>query len=677
MPNYPDYLGIRKKEQNDAFFKLFKNNYVFIEAGIGAGLYSFIYSLTARYKKEIRHFRVKFNDVIVKNQVDDCFIAYTGVNLQLLAFEMRTLKEESFLITIDNIRGDIEQEALNYLIHFSETLKKLNTFVYFIFSSSITFSAFQGVTVKLNNLSLDETTLILRNKFNENKLDNIRIKELYDLSEGVAIKLDQIIKSLGYSSPSEVLEEDDLFSDIYISDDVPAEIIRQVDFISKNPAKHLTFTMLKILAVLKNGESLSNLRKDKMGVKLSIKNTQEIIQLGFASVVEIDGNTTLIKLNPIIKDYVISLIPQDEIFIISSSYLKVVISETKKGIHLGATNRKIIDNGYNTEEDNASTLLKNSIIQCKSKISCDLTTESEKEYFENKLKKLVYLSVAYVYSLDNSCRFKETTSAAASLLQVTADVANPHDYKFYYHLGDCQRMLSMYDDAIKNLEKARNLCPVNEKSFLEKIYVSELYLLQETDKTAAISLAKKSKRSFRANSQAHITSEYVISDELPYGQRIAKLESLEKKSRRLEIHTLANNILFSINTLKKDADRLGRLNRVLSTDSNNFNYCKAIIYKLEIMADNHEVDKITDAEVNELLNIYNYMFKQGFNELLNKCHDLLWTIAIQKNIKNVIFIIYFKSSTSWMLQENADQLNKYEPLFEEYHSFYSDNDNYP
>lgn len=665
ISNNPDYFEVRKKEQNDAFLKLLKFNHAFIEAGLGAGLYGFLYSLTSKYKKEIKYFRLNLSDILVKNQIDDCFIAYTGVNPQLLIFEMSKDLNDTYLVIFDNIRGDIEQEALNYLIQFTETSKLRNNKIYFIFSSSVAFPQYQHLTIKLNSLSFDETKLILRSKFSETKLDNSSINDLYNLSEGVVIKLEQIIKSLSFSSPNEVLSEDDLFSDIYTSDDIPSDIIKQIDFISKNPSKTHTFTMLKILAILKNGESLSNLKKDKLGEKLSLKNSKEIIQLGLASVIEIDTATTLIKLNPIIKDYVLSLITQDEISHISNAYLKVVISETKKGIHLGATNRKIIDNGYNTEEDNANALLRYSITECKAKLSNDKTNDTERSFYISKLNKLLYLSLAYVYSLDNTCRFKEAAAAASSLLLVTSDVLNPNNYKFHYHLGSSLRMLSHYNEALVHLQKARSLCPENEKQFLEKIYVSELYLLEDTDIDAAVSLAKKNKKKYKANTIAHINSEYILSSELPTWQRISKLESLEKKCRRLEYHTLANNILFTLNNLKKDADRVGRLNRVMSTDSNNFNYCKAMIFKNEIFVSNGEFDKITPNDINELFNIFNYMFKQGFNELLNRCHDLLWSIANHKRINDLILIIYFKSAISWQLNDNPERLEKYNLLFEE------------
>uniref|UniRef100_UPI0034A275D1 hypothetical protein n=1 Tax=Klebsiella quasipneumoniae TaxID=1463165 RepID=UPI0034A275D1 len=157
-----------------------------------------------------------------------------------------------------------------------------------------------------------------------------------------------------------------------------------------------------------------------------------------ASVIEIDTATTLIKLNPIVKDYVLSLLKEDDIYAISDAYLKLVVNETKEGIHLGITNRKIIDKGYNTEEDNAVVLFKNSINQSKSKLESNLTTDEEKERAKIKTSKLLYLSLAYVYSLDNSSRYKEAIYAATSLLSTTECIRNPFAYKLYYHLGSCQ-----------------------------------------------------------------------------------------------------------------------------------------------------------------------------------------------------------------------------------------------
>lgn len=660
-----DYAAVRKIEQIEALNILKRERFVFIEAGLGSGLYGFVYSLAMKYKFEKNYFKLNFSEVLVKNQIDDCFVAYTGVNPQLLIFEMNRAIDTPYILIIDNIRADIEQEALSYLIQLVKTATIRNEQVYFIFSSTITFTQFQNLTVKLRELTFDETSLILKKKFNSSKLDTRSIIDLHNLSEGIIVKLDHIINCLNYSSPDEILSEQGLFDDIYQSDDIPRNIITQIDYISKQPDKQLTFMMLKILSILKNGESLTNLKRDKLGKDLTLKNSREIIQLGLASVIEIDTATTLIKLNPIVKDYVLSLLSEEDIFTISNAYLKLVVNETKEGIHLGITNRKIIDKGYNTEEDNAVVLFKNSINQSKSKIESNLTTDEEKERAKIKTSKLLYLSLAYVYSLDNSSRYKEAIYAATSLLNTTESIGNPFAFKLYYHLGSCQRMLNFKDEALFNLRKARELCPLNEKHILEKIYIEELFILEETDIKEAISIAKRTKRGFKANSLGHINSEYITSAELNKGQRIAKLESLERKCRRLGYHTTANNILFTLNTIKEDADKISVLNKVMDTDSNNFNYCKAMIFKHEILISNKEYDKVTDRDLNELINIFNYMFKQGFNSLLNRCHDLIWQIADYKRLNKIIIVIYFKSAISWQLNNNMKMIEKYNALLED------------
>lgn len=658
-----DYIEIRKKEQTEAISLLTKKKMAFIEVGLGGGLYGFIYSIAIKFKAKNIYFRINFAEVIVKNQIDDTFVASTGVNSQLLVFEMSKNSHETYVIIIDNIRGDIEQEALEYLVQLSVISRMKNSNIYYIFSSPITHTQFKESTIQLKDLTLDETSLILKRKFPATKLDINYIFELHNLSEGVVIKLEKIINSLNYSSPAEVLDETTLFDDIYQSDDIPQNIISQINYISQRVDKQLTFIMLKILSILKNGESLTNLKKDKIGKDLTLKNSREIIQLGLASVIEIDTSTTLIKLNPIIKDYVLSLLTEDEIHTISSAYLKIVINETKDGIHLGVNNRKIIDKGYNTEEDNAVVLFKNSILECKHKISSFQISENELGFYNTKLSRLLYLSLAYVYALDNSCRYKEAIFAASSFLQVTLDINNPSSYKLYYHLGSCQRMLSYQDEALENLKKAKELCPLNDKQALEKIYIEELLILEETNIVEAVALSKRNKRNFKANTLAHVYSEYVASIDLPKNQRIAKLESLERKCRRLEFHTSANNILFTLNTIKEETGKISRLNKVMSTESNSYNYCKAMIYKHEILVGNGDFEKISENDLYILFNIFNYMFKQGFNSLLNRCHDVLWKIAENKRKSQVIIIIYFKSAISWQLNNRIERLEKYSALF--------------
>ncbi|HHQ4577739.1 TPA: hypothetical protein ACSPZW_004318, partial [Aeromonas hydrophila] len=251
-----------------------------------------------------------------------------------------------------------------------------NENIFLIYSSSVNIKLFNDIRIKLKELDLHETEIVLRNAYGLSRFTSDEISKIHEQSEGVVKKLEQIMYFLDSSSVQEVISQEDIFDDVFHSECIPGITQKQIDLLISDPSKELTFRMLKILSILKNGETLSNLKKDKMGLKLGPRNTKDLIQFELATTIHIDSATTLIRVNPIIKDYVLSKMSRDEKFKIADAYLRVTIIETKEGIKFSSSNRKIYDNGYNTEEDNSNTLLKLSIEECKSNINSeDLSTE--------------------------------------------------------------------------------------------------------------------------------------------------------------------------------------------------------------------------------------------------------------------------------------------------------------
>ena len=65
--------------------------------------------------------------------------------------------------------------------------------------------------------------------------------------------------------------QDDIFDNAFHSEYIPSTTIKQIGILISEPDKALTLRMLNILSILKNGETLSNLKKDEMGAKLHPK----------------------------------------------------------------------------------------------------------------------------------------------------------------------------------------------------------------------------------------------------------------------------------------------------------------------------------------------------------------------------------------------------------------------
>lgn len=626
---------------------------------MGFGLFSFISTLQKCVKDTVvKTIKVDFSEVISRNQVEDRFRSDTGLSLNSLALNINADAPTVYFCIIEKIRPNIDPEALNYLLNIPEVFGMDNKNVFFIFSSSASLTSFSHIHIRLSTLSLHETSIILQAKYG-NRFTANEVSAIHERSEGVIKKLEQIMSFLEWSSAQEVLLQDDIFDDYYYSDSIPSTTLKQIAILTEDPDKNLTFKMLKILSVLKNGESLSNLRRDPIGIHFGPRNSRDLVNLELASTIFIDGTTTIVKINPLIKDYVLSIMTQEEIDNITNAYLPLSIIETQDGIRLSTTGRKIFDKGYNSEEDNANTLLRNAIEQCK-KVR---QIQGDVQVNEIRLKKLLYLSEAYIYGLHNSSRYNETISASQSLISVTTNLNSADQSAYYYYLSSAMRMLSDLEGAKQNIEIARSLCEPEDKTLDRQLFVQELRIFSSTDKDLALAMARKGKQKYRSNTEAFIVSEEILASVKPKGERILALEKLERKARRLEFHTLANNILLMLNEEKEDAQKMTALDTVFRTDNNSYNICRATVSKYEVLVRTGMFGRINDSDVDYLMNVYNYLFRQKFDNLFKRCHDTLWKIAEYKKQKEMLFLIFYKGMIVWKLNSDEESEDKYNELF--------------
>ncbi len=113
-------------------------------------------------------------------------------------------------------------------------------------------------------------------------------------------------------------------------------------------------------------------------------------------------------------------------------------------------------------------------------------------------------------------------------------------------------------------------------------------------------------------------------------QRLKTLVRLEKQARKEKHFTLANNILFDINSERNNVDKLKQLDKAINSDRSSYNFCRATIYKHQTLVESGMYDRIKEQDIVELSNIYNYLFRQKFDTLFVKCHKLLWDIAAHR-----------------------------------------------
>ncbi|WP_258179901.1 hypothetical protein [Photobacterium angustum] len=616
--------------------------------------------------RKSKFFRIDCSEVLTKAQIEKQIKTDTNQPLSQLFFNFKKEEKETiYFIIFDNIKSEMSTEALMYLSNLPESLYKITKNTFLIFSSSVEIKQFNRFHIELEKLTLHESQLILNDRFDSSHFNQSQISKIHELSEGVVDKLEQIMSFLENSSVEEVLAHNDIFDDDFHLAHIPASIMSHINLLSTDHSKKLTLNMLKILSILKNGETLTNLRRDKLGAKFTPKQVQELVKFELATSVRIDPSTMVIKINPIIKGYILSKLSKDEIFKISNAYLKVTIYRTKEGIKLSSLNRKVYQTGYSTEEDNTGTLLLYSIDSCLRDIEKNKELGICNEMNERRLRQLSYYSSSYIYILCKTNRYAETVSAIDLLIDTVKEIDSNNLYKYYSHMAEAYRMMANYSEAKKYLKLCESLCPQDDHRALETIYIERLYLLENENIKDAISLAKIKKKEFHKNSAAYVISEVILAEAKYPEERFKTLVRLEKKARKLAHITTANNILFTINKERNNVEKIKNLDKAIKSDKSSYNFCRATIYKYQTLVESGNYDRIKDQNIIDLLNIYNYLFRQKFDTLFHKCHKLLWDIADYRQRLDIIGMIYYKGTIVWSLNSDSENEKRYLARYQE------------
>ncbi|WP_345828540.1 hypothetical protein AAGR08_03400 [Pantoea sp. BRR-3P] len=654
----------RQNEKNKALTFLTEKQNVFIESGLGYGLSDFLYSIAdAMDFDDSALIQIDLSEVISKKQLESKIKTDAGADISQIIFHYISHHDEKIILHFKNCSNDLDEDAVSYLRSLTNQISSTNPNSIIVFSSDVFIRAFRDISVKLDSLSYNEVSLILKNRFEERTFSHEELHSFHTLSEGIVKKLDRIIYYLDDASAQDVIEKKSLFVGVSYFETISEKTLKQIETLKTSTSDTLSFTLIKILSILKNGESLKNITKSKIGRDIDLDNIKKIVDMGIAKTIMIDNNTHIAKINPIVKDYIISGMQIEEINAISSEFLNITIVETKDGLKINSTNRRVLEQGYSTEGDNGCYLLVRNIFECKHNLDKFVDTPEEYERHLRHLSRLSTLSLRYVYALKNACVYNEVISSSLELLEAYGDTPPPHYYKYYLFIASSFRILGKYKDAKTYLEKCLNTCPSDDKPTLSECYVQELYLLEKTDEGKAIELAKRRKKEFRTSSIAHIVSDSVLSLNKPKQERIKSLTSLVRKSRKLNFHTLANNISLDLNKERKPQDRISSLDEVLHYETSSYNQCRALLVKYETFEENNMLENIKDEDIAKLRNVYNYLFNQRFDHLFKRCHILLWKIAEYRKNLDIIFMIYYKGQTIWILNNDTESEEEYSERF--------------
>lgn len=606
---------------------------------------------------------VDLSEVVTKKQLESKIRLDAGADISKIIFHYKSHHDEKIIFHFKNISNDLDQDALSYLRSLPGQISVINDNAIFFFSSDIFIRQLRDIYVKLDSLSFNEVSLILKNRFDDRTFTHEELHAFHTMSDGIVKKLDRIIYYLDDASAQDVIEKKNIFEGVNYFETISEKTVRQIKSLKESSHELLTYELIKILSILKNGESLKNINKSKIGGNIDLDHIKKIVDMGIAKTIVIDSTTSIVKMNPIVKDYIVANMNQVDINLISNQFLEITIVENKDGLKINATNKKVLEKGYSTEGDNGSYLLVQNIKEYRTLLRKVDEESTEFERYARRFVRLSVLALRYVYALKNSSMYNEVISSSLEILDAYEDNKPAHFYRYYLYIASSFRMLGKYSDAQVYLKKCLDACPAEDKPTLSECYVQELYILERTDQDKAVEMARKRKKEFKTSSIAYIVSDKILALKKTKQERIKILTSLIRKSRKLKIHTLANNIIIDLSSEKKPDDKILSLDEVLRFETSIYNQCRATLIKYELFVEHDMFDLIKDDDINKLRNVYNYLFNQRFDNLFKRCHTLLWKIAEYRSNLDILVMIYYKGQIIWILNNDKQYESEYNLRF--------------
>ncbi|MCS6716079.1 hypothetical protein NOM03_17310, partial [Proteus terrae] len=290
-------------------------------------------------------------------------------------------------------------------------------------------------TIILKPLDIDDINEYISNSSSKVKLQGNEIDKLYVLTSGIPAKLDKVheYQSLGVMSLSDILEEELIeVSPERLTENVPLHLLELVDSLENSSSfinKRL-FDLLTIFSVLECGESVKNVKRHFCSAGFKIDDFSKLLNMTLVkSITKEEHNLVVLKINPLIKDYIISKVSEKKINSIIHNSMELIYGKEWDSILIRINPTvKSMQNYQDFFPGNAHIL---TIQYLKYSLQHQLEIKS----------KLVKICIAYCMYLINVDRFKELASFSESVYNLIkhSDLGERYDIVYYY--AESMRMI--------------------------------------------------------------------------------------------------------------------------------------------------------------------------------------------------------------------------------------------
>ncbi|MBH2666749.1 SIR2 family protein [Serratia marcescens] len=639
----PAHDCIRFVEQKKAIDYLNNERSFELVAGWGYGKSGFLYSFLHDEFNDCVYFYTDINGLDSIEGITNKIKQDIGVDITFFFSNIQVGKR---ILIIDNI-PKLSHQTRVFLQELASLTADYNSSVQIIFVSNSYNNICKSV-VNLAPLSVDDIKEYIRFGGDVGDIKREELDKLYEISNGIPLKLDKVKEYNGLMSFGEVLEAGKIvLPEESLSSEIPHSLSKLVKEIKSDNKK--LYKLLCIFSILDCGEKLANIRSHYSFYDFQFEDFAKLERLGLIYTLR-KSKDKILRISPVINDFIKQSMSSNE---------KYELIEKSLELCLGG--------GWMSGDVNVSPVIKmmlknpefypgnaHSVIDLYFSL-IDINV------FDREVKALIHASIGYCMYLKNACYYKELVAFSRMVYSNIRHLNVNDKYRVSHYLACGLRMIDEVEQCVELLEP---MCDEYLKeSFCQKSYYYQMlenimmacgYNDEEKSRKYALALKKQAAKS----SGFYINAESYLAEGLSEKSKIKKLISLEKKSRSNGYNVLANNISIRLQQFLS-GESFKYLDKVINDENGVYTKARALLLKYEGLMERGAIDKIDLSALRELRGVYDYLFSQRLDDLFNRCTEVLWQLMKSYGDVDGLYYLFKRGSVIWRVTSLYDKELKY------------------
>jgi hypothetical protein len=682
IKNLPHHATVRKSEQAQFEVQFRETRIVWVFADWGLGFEGFLSAASS--KLGFTNDNVSIFNLVCEEakSVEDIYLLFQkqfNCSLESFCKAVNDSNKETILI-LDKISPELSKVNHNSQKFKDVFLKLIIDYCPLVRVVITTRHIVEGVDKQINLKPLDiaQVRSYIKDhpESSSELLEFSTLENLHRYSEGLPMHLDRLLENLKYASLNEIFQEQSElnYPEIELPEPVPKALQESVAMIGskEDDVSKRSFTLLKLLSVLENGQSLESIKRYDPAKPFYTQNASQLASLslldsisytdiapGFKKKDAISEANEVIKILKVpkqVRDLVKSLINEEEFDDILKKSAECLFGPKWRDgkIKISAQSplsTKQIRQGISNELTLTKLLLKSAL---KRNNSLEVTRAAN-------------LALDYNGKLFKMKNFHDCRIGTEEIYFLLKDKGYPDEFlKAGILYAESLRMDSNINRnlAINQFEYIINL-PSNGLSNEQKATIFlELSLAYEhsnvTDK--AIQNAEEVKKLLKPTSAHYLQAESILINFKYKGEQLfSRLKALEHKARSKKYYTLANNIAYDLATTHSENESFSirQLNKIIKTKSDVYNIINSIIKKASIYLSTGQLEKITTEDTHHLSFCYSYSYFQRRTHSLTQCHRVIWEILYKENRIADLLQLFRHSSFIWRITDKTHAETEY------------------